>query len=226
MTSYWSRFSNLKGTVFIVTYGRSGSTLLQSVVQSIDGAHFTGENNLALLPLFNSVTRIRNARSLWGKEPLAPNRPWHGADRMQPDAYRDALIEAFCTYVLDAPTTARWIGFKEIRYAQCGNRFGSFLSFIRASFPNAYFIFNSRPAEEVAQSRWWKKQDFENVRDLVSTMDRKFASYAQNAPDHSIHMKYEEYVSGPEPFRPLFELLNEPFDETRISEILGVRLTH
>lgn len=63
MAKFWAKFPELRGTVFIVTYGRSGSTLLQSVVQSIRGAHFTGENFLALLPLMNTVRRVQGARN-------------------------------------------------------------------------------------------------------------------------------------------------------------------
>ena len=52
------KYPNLKGTLLIVTYGRSGSTILQSLAQTIPGCHTAGENYNALEGLFRASQRI------------------------------------------------------------------------------------------------------------------------------------------------------------------------
>jgi hypothetical protein len=222
----WARYPALRGSVFVITYGRSGSTLVQSVIQSIPGAHFTGENYLALLPLMKSVRRIRCAHDDWGKPGLAPNRPWFGADRMNADAYASGCVLAFAEHVLAVPHDARWLGFKEIRYDEAGDQFWDMLNFLRAHFPNAKFVFNSRNAAAVAKSRWWQKRDFEQVNALIEGLDAKFSAYHLGNRDHAVHLQHEDYSGNPLAFRPLFEMLDEKFDPERIENILNIRLTH
>lgn len=226
MAKFWAKFPELRGTVFIVTYGRSGSTLLQSVVQSIRGAHFTGENYLALLPLMNTVRRVQGARNDWGKTKLEPNRPWFGASQMKPNLYRDACIAAFVNHVLQPPQEARWIGFKEIRYSEVGNQFNDLMEFMRAGFPNARFIFNSRDAKSVSESRWWRQHSFEKVCEMIADMDQRFSAYQRAHPDIAVHLKYETYADDPMGFKPIFDLLSEPFDQEAVERILKVKLSH
>lgn len=56
------RHPQLVGSLLIVTYGRSGSTLLQSMLQTIPGAHIAGENYNALHPIFQSVRRAQRTK--------------------------------------------------------------------------------------------------------------------------------------------------------------------
>ena len=66
---------SFEGYLIVVTYGRSGSTLLQSILQSIPGYSFTGENNNVLLPLFHAFLRAEDAKKRFGKTKKAKERP-------------------------------------------------------------------------------------------------------------------------------------------------------
>ena len=48
--------------VFVITYGRSGSTLMQGILNSIDGFHIKGENNGFVFKLFESYQLLVNAK--------------------------------------------------------------------------------------------------------------------------------------------------------------------
>ncbi len=216
-----------KGFVFVVTYGRSGSTLLQTVLQSIEGYHIRGENNNALLSLFRAFKRIRSAKEEHGYKEISAHGPWYGADMFEPDRFAAKLLQAFLEEVLQPPKDARVVGFKEIRFNESGpNEFIDLLDFMAHHFSPTKFIFNMRRWEDVSQSGWWKDCDPEKVRQEVEKNDRQFQAYAEDHPDTCYLMRYEDYSGKPEAFGGLFEFLDEPFDLDRLSLVTGRRLKH
>lgn len=219
-------FPNLKGTIFIVTYGRTGSTLLQNLLMTIPGCTVRGENFNMLEPLFKVVGRARQAKFTWGKNPTTPQDPWFGADLISPPALRRALVDAFVHHALCPPKEARWFGFKEIRYDAFGDQFPEVLDFIRAMFKNATIVFNTRNVADVSASAWWKDWEPKKVANLVSTMDKRFADYAAAHPDCCFQTRYEDFSVNPEALRPLFDRLGEPFDPAAVRKVLDRRLTH
>ncbi|WP_411958366.1 sulfotransferase [Paracoccus homiensis] len=152
-------YPQLKRNLFIVTYGRSGSTLLQRLIQTIPGCTLRGENFNAIEGIWQSFNRVRKTRATWGKTPQPDLSPWYGADEVRPLLYANAMIDAMIAHVLRPPQDARYFGFKEIRYITLDDRFPEMLHFMRAHFKDAFFIFNTRDAEDVKKSAWWKNKD-------------------------------------------------------------------
>lgn len=222
----FAAYPRLKGCLFIVTYGRSGSTLLQNLLMTIPDCVIRGENNLILETLRTGVEQARDARARWSKPGRDPGHPWFGAHEIDAAALSEAMVAAFLAEVLRPPEGVRWIGFKEIRYAKLGEHLEAHLDFLRAQFPNAHFVFNSRDAAAVAQSAWWAKRKPEEVRHVVSSLDSRFDSYATAHPECSFRTYYETFTTDPGALRPLFERLGEPFDEAAIRAVLARRLSH
>lgn len=219
-------FPNLKGTIFIVTYGRSGSTLLQSLLQSIPGAHIVGENYGALEGLFRAAQQARKARQTWGRKAHPQDHPWYNADRIRPVRFEQRLADVFVQEVLRPPQDVRWFGFKEIRFASLGKDFDAFLNFHKRVFPNAFFVFNSRNGEDVVKSAWWKDQPRDKVLNMIRTMDGHFARFAAANPECAHHVFYENTVSDPASLQPLFDKLGEPLDLEAVRDRLDRQLTH
>lgn len=220
------RYPELRGTLFIVTYGRSGSTVLQNLLLTIPGAHITGENHNALAPLWQTVRRARKARAVWGKKTQPPTHPWYGADQIAADRLAERLVDAFVEEVLHPPAGARWIGFKEIRYNALGNDLEGYLDFMGRFFKNPHFIFNTRRAEDVAKSAWWKDRKREDIVKMVETMDARFQAYAEAHPETSHQIRYDELVKDPGLIAPLFDKLGEGYDEEKVRAVMDTRLTH
>lgn len=222
-----ARLPNLKGCVFIVTYGRSGSTLLQTVLQSIPGAHILGENNNIMLHLWKASRAARGTKGAWGpKGSDRPQHPWYGAQDFRPNDFSKSLVDAFVFNILRPAKDARWIGFKEIRYSAFDEDFGLALDFIASNFKNSYFIFNSRDASSVARSSWWKTRDPGSVRDMVQTMDKRFAAYAKSNPHNTFLNSFENLLENPLFIEPLFNMLGEEFSEERVRSVLNNKLSH
>lgn len=215
------------GYVFVVTYGRSGSTLLQTVLQSIDGYFFRGENNNAILPLFRSFKRVKGALEEHGYREIPDHGPWFGADKFNPDRYAQKLLQVFLEEIIQPPKDARVVGFKEIRFNETGPiEFVDLLNFMAEHFKPARFIFNMRRWEDVSQSGWWKDYEPDKVRREVEKNDRQFLAYAEAHPERSYLMRYEDYSGKPEQFEGLFKFLGEPFDLEKMQAISDRRLKH
>lgn len=219
-------FPKLKGTIFIVTYGRSGSTLLQSLLQSIPGSHIVGENYSIMESLFQAGRRATKTRRKWGRKDQPKDHPWHNADKARPIRFEQELVNVFVRNVLAPPKDVRWFGFKEIRFAAVGEGFEAFLQFYQANFHNAFFVFNSRSGEDVANSAWWKNKPRDEVLAMVQMMDARFAQFAASNPDCSQHVFYENTLKDPSSLQPLFDKLGEPLDLATVQDILERRLNH
>lgn len=213
--------------IFIVTYGRSGSTVLQSILQAIPGYFVRGENMNALFPLYQASKAAHTARYVHGKNSHAADDPWYGANEIDPESYTQRLLASFVSEILQPPADARVVGFKEIRFHEAGTEdFEPFLNFIYDNFSGCKFVFNTRPWEEVSRSGWWANMKPERVKDIITNADDLYASYLNKYPERAIHMRHEVTRADPKAFMPLFDFLGEVYDEDMVASIAGKRLGH
>ena len=214
---------SIEKTVFVITYGRSGSTLLQGVLDSIPGYDIKGENYSTLVPLFRSYRRSRVTRYQYGKDYCDSKNPWYGSDEIVPDSYAKSLCEVFIKEILRPKGGARVTGFKEIRYG--GKEFPSsdeaveYLQFLKKFFPDAKFIFNERDLTATSKSAWWAKdkEAVDALNDLLSRMKVMYEAHS----DNSVWVKYDEYVEDLTKLKPLFDFLGEEFSEEKLKLVLS-----
>lgn len=221
-----SHFPNLRRNIFIITYGRSGSTLLQNLLMTIPGCEMRGENHNIMESVWHAAIRCRIARNTWGAKQVSETHPWYGADQMKPMMFARGMLDSFVKNVLCPSKDSRYFGFKEIRYNVFDDRLSEVLDFMRFHFKDAFFVFNTRNVDSVAQSAWWKDWNRDDVVSLVQNMDRRFAEYHAAHPDYTALLSYEDFSSNTLALRPFFAKLGEPFDEERIKAVLSNRLGH
>ncbi|HEV2602655.1 MAG TPA: sulfotransferase [Microvirga sp.] len=218
---------NFEKFVVIVTYGRSGSTLLQTILQGMPGAFIRGENNNALYPLFRAYKRAYNTRYNKGTAPIPSNGPWYGADEIVPRRFGQRLAAAFIQDVLNPPPEARILGFKEIRFHDTEDgEMTEFLEFIAEYFKPCKLVFNTRRASDVARSSWWKDVEMRKVLTMVETLDEVYAAYVASHQDHAFLVRYEDYTRSPDTLAPLFEFLGEAYPAEHIRSALSQQLRH
>ena len=212
--------------VFIVTYGRSGSTLLQRALNSVPGYTIRGENKNALFGLFRSVQALGEAQLLHRRNiELPPKHPYYGITEVNCASYQRALIEAFVSHVLRPPPTARAVGFKEISWFLDQSAFSRFMDFVLTAFPNAQIVFNVRDPCATAASGWWANRNRAETVEAIGSYARKMRAFDASC-EQSILVDYDAYSDDPCALAPLFEFLGEEFDIDKIAEIFSERLRH
>lgn len=218
------------GYVFVVTYGRSGSTLLQNLLNSIPGYCIRGENAGTLSHLARAWQMVDDEEAMRGARASGvatdTTHPWYGAELMRPAVYGRALADVFAREILHLPKGVKVAGFKEIRYHIQPWLFRPSLQFLRAFFPQARFIFNTRNHDAVAKSGWWAEIPKATVLAKLVEAETLFDAWIANHPSRCLKLHYDDYVGQPEALRPLFDFLREPFDAAQVASVLDQRLTH
>lgn len=207
--------------VFIVTYGRSGSTLLMSLLNTIPGYRINGENNNALYRLHQAGTAIDRAhRDHSGGDHRSTRGAWYGTWRVQPQPFRRELVDSFVAYVLRPEPGDRVLGFKEIRYTKSDMPdLDEFLGFLRDWFPGSKIVFNHRNMADTARSSWWARS--ERSADKLTAADARLAAIP--ADDRHFHFYYDEIDDSLDNIRALFHFLGEGLDEPAIRKVLATR---
>jgi hypothetical protein len=210
--------------VFIITYGRTGSTLLQKLLGSLPGHYMAGENHNSLYGIFAAWrdATILKQKYGWGHE--GRDHPWHGADAADPDGYARAMVAAFVTNILRPPRGTRVAGFKEIRYLTADLR--EFLMFIDRFFAPAVFVINTRAVDAVAQSAWWKDTDKAALTANIERFEAITDALVAEFPDRFVKIDYAQWTRDPATLRPVHAMIGAEFDAEMVAEILSVRLQH
>jgi hypothetical protein len=216
------------GYLFIMTYGRSGSTLLQGVLGSIPGYLIRGENRQALIHVyrFHRIATKQRAVHRRGQRRrnerlggLAPTKACYGMDNFPVKrSLRDARRLALDTLLRPEPDT-RVTGFKEIRWV--ADDIAGYVAWLRQVFPGARFVVNTRDLDAVSRSKWWA--DRPDAQEHLRKRERRLLDLAEELGDAAFHVRYDDYVDNPPGLKPLFDWLGEEFDEDRIRAVMDVR---
>ncbi|MDF3853886.1 sulfotransferase [Paracoccus pantotrophus] len=231
------------GYVFVVTYGRSGSTLTQSLLNSIPGYCIRGENGN--IPYFFSRAAdlvMNNNMYSWRREDKGkdsaevrpylkdiigmPFDPWAGAENVDPDDFLLSMMNLFVKKILQPDEGCRVSGFKEIRFHEDPGFFRRYLNIIRDTFPNARFLFQTRNLDSVSKSSWWAAQPKEKVVQQLRSAEKLYQEYSRENPSITFTIEYERYADGPEYVESIFEFLNEPYDPKMVVSVLNRSLKH
>ncbi|MGI8840548.1 MAG: sulfotransferase [Caulobacteraceae bacterium] len=189
-----SRFDRL----FVVTYGRSGSTLLQGLLNAIAGYRVYGENGGFLAELMGAHAALADAHDhLLNPIHDRPSNPWFGASRYDP-ASLDAGFRRFVDDVLFRPGSdppARVLGFKEIRHHDLEEeKLSRLLAFARRLYPRSAIIFNTRRVADVLKSGWWRREGDPDLAGRLADFAAFCVAYARANADHAIHLTYERLI--------------------------------
>ncbi len=210
--------------LFVVTYGRSGSTLLQGILNSADGVTVRGENGGLVLDLFRMHTTATGHRDRLARgTPLPPEHPWWGIDGYPDEtAFRGFRMLLLDTVLRPGPDT-RTIGFKEIDWLRddMPGALPGVLAFVRQVFPGARFVLNTRDLDDVAQSKWWAGRP--DALERLRAMEHQLVEALTPFDDDAFRVHYDDYVADPAVLSGLFEWLGLDFDEARVREVMSVR---
>lgn len=204
--------------LFVVTYGRSGSTLLTGILNTIPNCYIGGENNNFLYGLYQTWRSLRNKR-LRKLSSENVDSAWRNYDHYNLDEYNvfvRRVLESFLSKGLPNDLTGPvCLGFKEIRWFDRPDQFESYMDFLVDVFPGACLVFNTRDHDAVIKSGWWQRRPPENVRTYLSTCDSLMSKYHEKAKSKSILIVYEK----------LIQVQSDQSELARLFDFLGEKIT-
>ena len=214
--------------LFIVTFGRTGSTALQLALNAIPGLVIRGENHNVLIKALAAVEAAERSRREH-KTPLSAEKPWFGAAEMDVEGFGAGMVDIVTRHVLRPESDTRVIGFKEIRYtapAMPRKELMRVTGRMLSLFPGARIIFLTRNPEQVARSSWWKDQETE---DVIRKLNRTIANFEvahDEYGDRSFLLDHADYAEDPAGLLPLLSWLGEDAHADAVMAALGTKLSH
>ena len=139
--------------LFVVTCGRSGSTLVQGVLNSIPGFSICGENNNACLDLWGFYKKWYGAVNNYKNNimPVDSRNSWfQTCDVSCLKTGMRVLLRNLCSGDL----CDRVVGFKEIRWRGMDG-LEEFLVWLDSVFSPCRFLFLTRDHAEICNSKWF-----------------------------------------------------------------------
>lgn len=213
-------------SVLIVTYGRTGSTLLQGLLNSVPGVVVRGENGGFCSGLFRSYYAIKTVVTQCGSS---------GGDVTHPNYGSHLLSEA--RFLSDArsmlehqllPEERDWIkcwGFKEIRYTPAAlqidgkYKLHEYLDFLALLMPKPAFVFLTRNHDDVISSGFWQKRDEKYVRSEIQAFHAAAGDWSKGK-SQSYWIDYKEIITRSAKLRELYDFLGVSYDEDMIEKVL------
>lgn len=231
------------GYVFVVTYGRSGSTLLMKLLNSIPDACIRGENGNTLTPLLRSIHDLRHSHNVnvrraqmkkppeerthyWARLIGTVDDPWYGAENINVGVYARSILDAFVRTVLCPPQQVSLLGFKDIHFYKAGEYFEPAMSCMLKFFPKSRIIFLTRDLDEVSNSGWWKEMDKDAVLGELGGANDRFRSFHRSNKEETMIFDYKEFSDRAGGVERIFDFVGARFDRDKVDRILDVRLNH
>jgi hypothetical protein len=208
------------GYVFVVTYGRSGSTLLMGLLNSIPGYLVRGENWDAIHHLFRFHQTLADGSRKWNPARLRQRtHPFYGAGDFPVRKSLNGIRELALETVLRPKADTRVTGFKEIRWYH--DDLEEYVAWLREVFPGARFVVNTRDLEQVLRSGWWAKRPEEG--EALPAIEARILALAAELGDAAYRVHYNDYAEDPSVLRGLFDWLGEPYDDAAVRAVLETR---
>lgn len=218
-------------SVYVVTYGRSGSTLLTGYLSHLPGFDIKGENFLFPLPLADAEERLVKAAKLPYGDRDTQASPWYGSHQFNPAQWKRDVRRALLNQLYPYRPIPKTIGFKEIRwwYGIEGAEFDAKLRWLTSVRRPGGIVFLTRDLDRTMAGAWWANHsDAERAeaRAGLEAFERNAHAYATTHPDHSIHITYEDFCRDSQEAQRLCTMLGVRFRQSVYEQTLGARYSY
>ena len=180
--------------VFVVTYGRSGSTLVQGLLNTLPKTLVRGENNFYVLPLFRAQALARGFQRKYADADTGPSSAFYGLHEIDLAAFETAVHQLMVNQLLGGidPQRVRRLGFKEVLWHRIGPKeTAGFFDFFDAVFPAARYVLNQRDHEQVLSSGFWQRQDEDEARHALTRVEEIQQFLRETRGDRVYDTRYE-----------------------------------
>lgn len=208
--------------IIICTYGRSGSTLLQGLLNSCEDVLIRGENYNFIYGLYHSYLRLKAAKELQGPRNKKQTSAWYGANEIDIPKYITDIKRITDNVLIGDNKNIKTLGFKEIRFLDVADDLDEYLLFLKMVFPNCAIIFNLRDVEQTIYSDWWAKKNPKKTTRKLNYFIEKMKKFHSNYEDTFI-INYEDVIKQNSKLERLFSFLEIPYNDEKVKETLRIK---
>lgn len=180
---------------FVVTYGRSGSTLVQGLLNTLPGTLMRGENGLFVVHLFRAWQRARVFRKKHvGHGSVNQTSAFYGLREVKPTKIvtltRRLLVPQMLGEVKRSEVDV--LGFKEVAWHQIQpEETEAFFDFFERVFPGVTYVLNQRDLDAVTGSGFWQLHEPEEALRKIHRIQAIQEFLRTTRPERVVELRYE-----------------------------------
>lgn len=185
--------------VFVVTYGRSGSTLTQGLLNTLPGTLVRGENNMFMLPFFRSWAGLKEFQEKNNENARKGSQSaFYGLDEIDPEDFVQTARELTLRSLYGSadPSGVEVLGFKEVLWHRIKREEqAAFFDWFEQIFPGATYVLNQRDHEKVSTSGFWQNQEERRVLRTLKRVEEMQQFLRDSRPGRTHDIRYERVTS-------------------------------
>lgn len=217
--------------VFVVTYGRSGSTLIQGMLNALPRTLVRGENNFFLLPLFRSWLVVKNHKArLRGRREKSISA-FYGVHELDLDAFADSARDLVRVQLLGSrpPGDVDRLGFKEVHWNRIKrDETADFFEFMDLTFQDPLYVLNRRDVEMASTSGFYRLREPGEALRQINRVRKLQDFLRESRPDRCYDTTYEMTTSDDRDeaaasMRGLAEFVTGSCDDELLERLLALR---
>ena len=205
--------------ILIAATGRSGSTTLQRILNTIPNSNITGENDNAicnLLKFYKSLKTTASHNSFASSCDILVNKNkkpcWYNSFNLRHMIIeiKRLIIRMLCNHPCN-----HILGFKEIRYFGCTDLLNVFVEL----FPNTKIICHYREDTDAQlKSKYLKESD----RDYIIKYNQELIEYSNK--HKYCYLTTMNDILQEDKVAKLFKFLNKPFNRAKYNQIINTNM--
>jgi hypothetical protein len=220
--------------VFVVTYGRSGSTLTQGMLNTLPRTLVRGENNLYLLPIFRAYNGLETFKNKFGGPGAAKaSSAFYGLREVDLDAFAASVRQLVQQQLLGdlAVSNVDRLGFKEVLWHRIKPKeWSDFFGFMDLAFDEPLYVLNRRDVAMTSTSGFWQKKEPGVAEQQISRVRRLQDFLRDSRADRCVDTQFEAMTSddqavAAEQLRRLAEFVTGSCDDDLLAALFATRET-
>lgn len=220
--------------VFVVTYGRSGSTLTQGMLNTLPRTLVRGENNLYVLPMFRAYDGLEAFKAKYGGPGSAKtSSAFYGLGDVDLGAFAASVRELVQRQLLGgiALSDVDRLGFKEVLWHRVKPaEWSAFFAFLDLAFVDPLYVLNRRDVAMASSSGFWQKKQPGVAEQQINRVRRLQDFLRESRPDRCFDTQFEAMTNddhdvAADQLRRLAEFVTGSCDDDLLAALFTTRET-
>ncbi|WP_458735155.1 sulfotransferase [Zobellella taiwanensis] len=210
--------------IFIITYGRTGSTLLQGILNTHDEVIIKGENLNFCHGIFKSYLALKETIEKHGNAKI-PSHPFFGSHELDLKKFLNDAYTLIKNQLIKNDDLSTW-GFKEIRYTpsrisdENGFILLDYLDFMNLLFPNSAFLFLTRKHTDVIDSAFWRRLEKNKALYEINKFEEVAKTWSQDK-NNTFWIDYSHLKENNSKLIEMHDFLGLSYQALRIKKVIN-----